>query len=380
VYPFSSGLFDYTANIVTFDPAALGTTWTGGDSVFVTISGEDQPTEGYCEPHDTTYEWYFWVSDEPPIVERLFPVMDTTSCNEQIRVALTDQDGVNHASVQIRVNGVVYDLSSGNLTYDDSTLIFIPTTDFEDGEIVNICVTMAIDNLNNRIDHEYCWDYLVDITPPWADLIIPEYEIVYLRDQEIRINIADAIAGVDTPNILLNINGTDYPHFVWVADPAINGGQIIFVPIDNAVEWAPNDSVIIKIIAYDFATNLTDECVDYVLDTSISFFVEQIFGCSVTPNPFTPNFDGINDIAIYEYPKMYDRAIGASDVYIYDMHGTEVRHILIKGLTDSRRYEDRAWDGFDDDGNPLPPGVYMWIVIMQETEEVLCTGTITLAR
>jgi gliding motility-associated-like protein len=108
--------------------------------------------------------------------------------------------------------------------------------------------------------------------------------------------------------------------------------------------------------------------------------VEQIFGCEVTPNPFTPNYDGINDIAIFEYPKMYDRAIGASDVYIYDMYGAEVRHILIKGLTDSRRYEDRAWDGLDNDGNAPPPGVYMWIVIMQKTEEVLCSGTITLAR
>jgi len=36
------------------------------------------------------------------------------------------------------------------------------------------------------------------------------------------------------------------------------------------------------------------------------------------------------------------------------------------------------WDGTDEDGNPLPPGLYVYIITVRG--ELVCEGTVTLAR
>jgi len=113
-----------------------------------------------------------------------------------------------------------------------------------------------------------------------------------------------------------------------------------------------------------------------VLDTSICFFVEQIAGCRVFPNPFTPNGDGINDIAVFTYEKMYTKDC---EIHIYDIHGVEVWSKSIAALTDPFDYSIRSWDGRDKNRKPLPQGVYMW-VIKQQDGEVICTGTVVIAR
>ncbi len=85
---------------------------------------------------------------------------------------------------------------------------------------------------------------------------------------------------------------------------------------------------------------------------------------SVRPNPFTPNNDGYNDRAVF-YVSGLDE--GRGRVAIYNRRGRKVREI----------YGD-SWDGRDDAGSLLPPGVYLFAVHVDGQRSL--SGTITLIR
>jgi gliding motility-associated-like protein len=86
------------------------------------------------------------------------------------------------------------------------------------------------------------------------------------------------------------------------------------------------------------------------------------------PNPFTPNGDGVNDFVTL----FFDNPSGKSpSVRIYDLRGALVRELEEAGLTNA------VWDGRDDVGEPMPLGVYLYQV---EIDDKVKGGTITLAR
>lgn len=76
-----------------------------------------------------------------------------------------------------------------------------------------------------------------------------------------------------------------------------------------------------------------------------------------SPNPFTPNGDGINDeVSIYYSLFRLTRKMPLS-LKIYDLSGTVVRELLSEGKESSLCTV--SWDGKDDDGHLVPPGVYV---------------------
>jgi hypothetical protein len=77
---------------------------------------------------------------------------------------------------------------------------------------------------------------------------------------------------------------------------------------------------------------------------------------TVAPNPFTPNGDGINDdldVAFDLQRLLTPRPI---KLEIYDLNGRRVR--LIERMLSSGGYSD-TWDGRDDAGGIVPPGLYV---------------------
>ncbi len=86
---------------------------------------------------------------------------------------------------------------------------------------------------------------------------------------------------------------------------------------------------------------------------------------SVIPNPFTPNGDGINDVAGFIWPAAEGVPL---TVTIYDMTGVPVRTIA---GTEPR------WDGLDDAGAAVSGGVYAYIAWAGDTRT---TGVVCLAR
>ena len=90
---------------------------------------------------------------------------------------------------------------------------------------------------------------------------------------------------------------------------------------------------------------------------------------SVLPNPFTPNNDGYNDYVTFKYPQMYEKQ---PVVRIYNLRGRKVKEL---GNFAGNNYK---WDGKDDGGQELEPGVYMYILEVDNRN--VSSGTITLVR
>lgn len=83
----------------------------------------------------------------------------------------------------------------------------------------------------------------------------------------------------------------------------------------------------------------------------------RILFLEAAPAPFTPNGDGVNDQALVTYDIV--NLIGGTpvSVQVYDLAG-RCRRVLYSGLDISGRYR-RVWDGADDDGHMLSPGIYL---------------------
>ncbi|MCU0643858.1 MAG: gliding motility-associated C-terminal domain-containing protein, partial [bacterium] len=89
----------------------------------------------------------------------------------------------------------------------------------------------------------------------------------------------------------------------------------------------------------------------------------QLFG--VQPNPFTPNNDGFNDYAIFNFPETIN---GAATILIFDVNGRKIAEIR----------NSTNWYGKDDNGRDVKPGAYIYII--KDGERVVSKGVVTLAR
>ena len=83
---------------------------------------------------------------------------------------------------------------------------------------------------------------------------------------------------------------------------------------------------------------------------------DLVTNLSVAPNPFTPNGDGINDEVLVGYDVQRLLTPRAVHLEFYDLGGRRVkgidRELSSGGYT-------QIWDGRDEAGNLVPPGVYL---------------------
>jgi hypothetical protein len=76
------------------------------------------------------------------------------------------------------------------------------------------------------------------------------------------------------------------------------------------------------------------------------------------PNPFSPNGDGINDEMQLGYSLLSLGAPRPVEIGIYDLSGRQVR-VLAAVAEANGRYEGKGWDGRDESGQLVPPGLYV---------------------
>ena len=93
---------------------------------------------------------------------------------------------------------------------------------------------------------------------------------------------------------------------------------------------------------------------------------------SVAPNPFTPNGDGVNDVARFEF-QLHEVSVPRQlTVRLYDLSGRLVRRLeqqdVIRGLA-GESIPAPAWDGTDDHGQRVVPGVYLYRISLDVDEE-----------
>ena len=103
-----------------------------------------------------------------------------------------------------------------------------------------------------------------------------------------------------------------------------------------------------------------------------------LYAPKVSPNPFTPNADGINDAVKISYKLL--RVISAVPVSVefFDLSGRLIK-ALYSGADPLGEYE-HTWDGRDDFGNLVSPGIYLFRIQadVQSGREIK-TGTLSVA-
>ena len=98
----------------------------------------------------------------------------------------------------------------------------------------------------------------------------------------------------------------------------------------------------------------------------------------VSPNPFTPNGDGINDQAeiFYDVLKLTDPAPVV--INLYDLAGQPVRTLQAVDLPSGRFTV--SWDGADNAGQTVLPGLYLFkIKVKSDERNQEVVGTISVA-
>jgi len=104
-------------------------------------------------------------------------------------------------------------------------------------------------------------------------------------------------------------------------------------------------------------------------EASIFVNVERGTQVTVLPNPFTPNNDGYNDRAGVNFEQ-----VGIIDprLKIFSLDGR-----LLRTNTEPEGFI-LYWDGYDENGRVQLPGVYLFV--LEDGNEIIATGTVTLAR
>ncbi len=90
---------------------------------------------------------------------------------------------------------------------------------------------------------------------------------------------------------------------------------------------------------------------------------KSVLEVSVSPETFTPNGDGINDVAIISYDIFEITVSVFVTVEIRDLSGNSLRKVY--SGDDPIGHHEREWDGRDDSGEIVPPGVYVYQVSME---------------
>ncbi|RKZ30245.1 hypothetical protein DRQ33_08035 [bacterium] len=371
----SSSLWWGNDSTLVFSPESAGVYWNGGYCVVCSLYAHDQPTVGYCEPNDSTVWWMFYIASGGPSADIARPLENTfSSCvDEHIIMIIQDTDGVDPTSIILQVEGISYTVDSTQLGFSNDSLYFYPTIPFANEDTINVILAAANDVLGNPIDATIDWSFIMDMTAPWTTLDEPMGEMVRDREQDIAITIGDELAGVDAASVRIWVNEIEYDgtNFIWTENTGIRGGTVLFVPENVGVKFPPGDSVCVVISA----TDEVDYCADNEYDTTYCFMIEPEVACLAHPNPFTPNGDAINRFAVFDYPYMLSE--GAT-LKIYNLRNVLVYEEKLEKVENIRQFDDRNWDGKDNDGKPLATGLYIWMII--RNGEVVCNGTIVIAR
>lgn len=83
-----------------------------------------------------------------------------------------------------------------------------------------------------------------------------------------------------------------------------------------------------------------------------------VTGLQLSPNPFSPNGDGLYDEVNISY--VLNDQISQAVVEIFDLRGSRVRTLKFFGSEDaSNRNLGLTWDGRDEEGNQVPMGIYI---------------------
>ncbi len=376
LYTVDGTILTWSAPTLTFDATAAGESWVAGDSIVIEIIASDAPDTTFCPPNiDTTHFAWFFRDPNAPVPTIIRPDSgDFTACDpDSIVLEIIDPDGVVGTSIELIVNGSTYTTANTELTWNDPYLIFRPSPAWTDATVVNVSLTHVEDIYGNDISSSVDWSFTVDLSPPVADMTLPiPNGQTSDREQDIEIDVDEILSGVDIGNAVLIINGVTYTDadFTWSPD-GHGGGIIVFQPESEGVSFVSGDTVDVHLEI----TDSPDWCDANIAEFDWLFYLEPEVTCAVLPNPFTPDGNEINDIAMFAYPNMMSKP---ATIVVFDVKNIEIWRSEAPVQTRFDEAVGRLWNGRDTEGRVVKSGLYLYVVMVDG--EVICNGTVVLLR
>jgi len=122
-----------------------------------------------------------------------------------------------------------------------------------------------------------------------------------------------------------------------------------------------------------------EEVEDLSVQASVDFLGRVLGHVKAFPSVFTPNGDGINDLTVISFVVFQMIGEAPLKVDMYDLSGCLVKHVFPRKPVKVGFYEV-PWDGTDEDGKLVPPGVYVYRVILEGDKKWYTgSGTVTVA-
>ncbi len=357
----SSGV-TISGDTIIFDIQESGLPLTGGEEISIEITAGDNPD--LCPPNQIDTTINFFISSEGPQLFIIAP-MDSTITHlpqQPIIIVGYDLEGIDTSSFIIEVDGEEH-----LAIVRDTTYVFIPQEDWEEGEHH---INYYCDDILGNSSPEYSSTFTVDLTPPTVEEINPPPGSIE-RLTHLTLTFSDNISGVDSSSIEITLDGQAY--YITSLGFDWNNNAIQIDLLDAGIELHQGDELSLCVTeACDFPPDYgSPNCIPETICTTYTIDVHR---CHIYPIPFTPNEDGYNDYVFFEFPGFGLHS--GNEIEIFNSEG-----YLVKKLLQRRLYQGKhlwMWDGKSDGGSSVAPGVYIYKVISQE--EVICSGIISLMR
>ncbi|RKZ34173.1 hypothetical protein DRQ33_02735 [bacterium] len=353
-----------------------------------------------CNPADTmggyvsaTYETsaVITVWGEPcgqPRAEAIYPPPNTiTACQDQsVIFTVWDASGVPLVveSLRVQIGGSIYDTSETFIIYTeiypDSGMVDVgpPTGNWDDNDTITIRIITLYNEFDQPLPAPASLTFYTDFTPPIADMSYPiDDTTVNERSPEVIIPVSDNVCGVLEDSFIVRIynNGLTDDTLTYPSGPLDwSSGQLSISFEELDISLADAETIWIDLHTCDCVDS--EFCGANCADYSWSFWYPYEVGCDRYPNPFTPNDDTHNDFAQFSFP---DMGVKTGIVYIFNVYNSLVKEIEVPaGLGVSDLRETARWDGTDANGNKVPQGLYIYVI--EVDGEIVCEGTVTVAR
>ncbi|MFP4460107.1 MAG: gliding motility-associated C-terminal domain-containing protein [Candidatus Zixiibacteriota bacterium] len=299
-----------------------------------------------------------------------------SACRDQnIRIDMTEPPMINWDILELYIDDMLYTIGSDELYHIGDTLIFQPSGNWEHGENIEIRLYQSFPYLGPD-DRILILDYsfMTDFQQPVLSLQNPTHlSVTRETSPDIAILAEDDMSEIDASEISICVYGDNcFTIDNEALDIQYDGNSAtIILSLEQAGLVIPNgDSANIHI---EGITDSPDLCIGNASEADWVFYTETKI-CNAFPNPFSPNADGYNDHIHFIYP---GQEIDDAELIIFDKRHSEVYRSDIDA---SFGYYNtgRSFDGIDGKNSMLPPGLYIYIIMIDG--EKVCEGTFTLIR
>ena len=124
--------------------------------------------------------------------------------------------------------------------------------------------------------------------------------------------------------------------------------------------------------------NASDGIVGDRLSVTTSFSNSVVFSPDVSPNPFTPNGDGINDAVTIRFSLLRVTSAVPVSIEIFDLSGRLITRVYAGD--DPLGEYTHTWDGTNQSRNRVPPGLYLYrLVVDVQSDKETYSGIISVA-